>query len=187
MLTLTYREGVEWSPDQLKGFTHRLRQWAARRGIAIPYVWVAELTKAGRVHYHFALWLPKGITIPKPDNRGWWPHGSTRIEWARHAVGYLAKYISKAEKAAQFPKGLRLHGRGQLPRETLPELRWWMLPLYVRDGVEIGERVVRAPGGYVSTVTGEIFESGWGFAGAGGGLVRFVRKPSKFPTPEPPP
>ena len=59
------------------------------------YVWVAELTKRVRVHYHVAMWVPKTVYLPQSDTCGWWPYGMTRTETARKPIGYIMKYVSK--------------------------------------------------------------------------------------------
>ena len=95
MVTLTYRDDVDWSPRQVSNYLKCVREWARRKGIFIHYVWVLELTKRGRPHYHVLFWLPKGVSMPKADKQGWWKHGMTRSEWAYSPVGYLCKYTSK--------------------------------------------------------------------------------------------
>jgi hypothetical protein len=112
MLTLTYRDVDGFAPRHVSELLKRIRQWLLRRGRGFHYVWVAELQLRGALHYHIVIWLPKGLTLPKPDKQGWWPHGSTRIEWARHPVGYLIKYASKFDVKGGLPKGARLHGSG---------------------------------------------------------------------------
>jgi hypothetical protein len=147
----------------------RMRHWVERRGVRFRYVWVAELTKAGRVHYHAIVWLPRGLTMPKPDKQGWWPHGFTNVQWARKGIGYLVKYATKtALSSASFPKGCRLHGHGGLTLERRAFRAWWMLPKYQRERCEPADRVHRAQGGgWRSSVTGEWWEapaysiSGW--------------------------
>jgi len=52
MVTLTYRDDVDWSPRQVSNYLKCVREWARRKGIFIHYVWVLELTKRGRPHYH---------------------------------------------------------------------------------------------------------------------------------------
>ena len=106
MVTLTYREDVEWSPRQVSGYLKCVREWARRKDIFIHYVWVLELTKRGRPHYHVLFWLPKGVSMPKADKQGWWKHGMTRSEWAHSPVGYLCKYTSKGidfDSGANYP------------------------------------------------------------------------------------
>lgn len=173
MVTLTYRPETEWSPKHFTGFAKCLRAWAARRSIPCRYVWVMELTKAGKPHYHALVWVPKGITLPKADKQGWWPHGWSRTERARSAVGYLAKYSSKGS-CGEFPPGARIHGNGGLDG-VRPVLRWWLLPRYVRDCCSHLDDVRRIAGGFLSRATGEFWPSRWKFSGAGGGFVRLVQ------------
>jgi hypothetical protein len=91
MLTLTYAPGAEWQAKDITGLLKNIRDYMRRKGQSFRYVWVLELTKAQRPHYHVLIWLPKGMTLPKPDKRGWWSLGSTRIEWVKNPVGYIAK------------------------------------------------------------------------------------------------
>lgn len=165
MLTLTYRPDVEWAPGQVSTVVRHIRQWLARKGHPMRFVWVQEFTKKGRPHYHLLLWLPLGLTIPKPDKQGWWPWGMTKIEWARNAVGYIAKYASKGDSLALPAKGARMHGNGGLTGEALLEQRWWKLPGWLRGDVKPSDRVRRAAprsgGGFVNPDTGEVFRSPW--------------------------
>lgn len=164
MVTLTYRPGRVYTPRDVSEFLKRVRQWAARRGFDLRYVWVLELTKAGSPHYHAVLWLPKGVTLPKPDKQGWWPHGHTRIEWARNAVGYLAKYASKGCAVEDLPRGARICGSGGLSDQARNERAWWLSPGWVRSTWSQADRPRRASagvGGWVSTVSGEWLPSPW--------------------------
>lgn len=164
MVTLTYRPGRSYTPRDVSEFLKRVRQWAARRGFDLRYVWVLELTKAGVPHYHVVLWLPKGLSMPKPDKQGWWPHGHTRIEWARNAVGYIAKYASKGCDVASLPSGARICGSGGLSDEARNERAWWLSPGWVRETWTPSDRPRRASGGvggWVSTVTGDWLPSPW--------------------------
>jgi hypothetical protein len=165
MVTLTYRPDVDWEPGQVSALVRHIRQYLARRAIAMRFVWVQEFTKKGRPHYHLLLWLPLGLTLPKPDKRGWWPFGMTKIEWARNAVGYIAKYASKGDSLVQPAKGARMHGNGGLTDEALLEQRWWRLPTWLRSDVVPSDRVRRAApgtgGGFVQPDTGEVYRSPW--------------------------
>lgn len=157
MLTLTYRDVNAWSGRHVSTLVEHLVKYLWRKfAWRLPYVWVAELQKRGAVHYHLVLWLPKGVTLPKPDKQGWWTHGSTRIEWARKGAAYLAKYASKLTDSAEFPRGLRLHGRGGLQAHERENVSWWLLPRYQRERCEPVDRAQRCPGGgWWSKVTGE--------------------------------
>ena len=165
MLTLTYRPDVDWSPGQISEVVRHIRQYLKRRGIPMRQVWVQEFTKKGRPHYHMLLWLPLGLTLPKPDKRGWWPYGMTKIEWAKNAVGYIAKYASKGDSLSLPAKGARMHGNGGLTDEALQEQRWWKLPGWLRgevtpmDGVK--RAVARSGGGFVHPSSGEVYRSPW--------------------------
>lgn len=164
MLTLTYRDEAEWQPRHISDLLTLMRKYARRRGIEIPYVWVAELTKRGRLHYHVMLWLPRGVTIPKPDKQGWWRHGSTRIEWARSPVGYLCKYASKGTgDEFGFPSGARIHGAGGLDDAQKAHRRWCISPEWVKDAFPDWSHDIRPAegGGWYSRKTGDIERSPW--------------------------
>ena len=166
MLTLTYADPRGWRPDQMSTLVRHIRQWLKRKGLSMRYVWVQEFCKKdARPHYHMLIWLPYGLNLPKPDEQGWWQEGWTRIEWAKNAVGYIAKYASKADSLAQPVKGARMHGNGGLTDEALIEQRWWKLPSWLRDGVKPSDRVRRAPtgsgGGFLHPETGEVYRSPW--------------------------
>ena len=181
MLTLTYRPDVDWAAGQISDVVRHVRQYLKRRGIQMRHAWVQEFTKKGRPHYHLLLWLPLGITLPKPDKRGWWPHGMTKIEWARNAIGYIAKYASKADSLFPPAKGARMHGNGGVTFDPVMcdkggtvepfevpgrlEQRWWKLPGWLREGVEPSDRIRRAPprsgGGHINPSTGEVYSSPW--------------------------
>lgn len=165
MVTLTYAEQAGWDSNHVRQFCHRVRKYLKRRGVPCCYVWVLELTQAGRPHYHVLFWLPRGITLPKPDKRGWWPHGSTRIEWARSAVGYLAKYASKGFEASEVPKGARISGAGGLSAGARAQRAWQLLPAWVRELFTVEDRAVRAKGGgWMSRLTGAFEAARWRLA-----------------------
>lgn len=171
MLTLTYREEERWVADQVGMMLNHLRNYATRSGFKARYTWVLELTQRGRPHYHVLVWLPKGRTLPKPDKQGWWKHGLTKIEWARNAVGYLAKYASKGDMDfLRVPSGARLSGFGGLDKNSRIELRWWKLPLWVREVFSTICDVGRSQGGYVHRQTGEYLASPFAVVFFGGAL-----------------
>lgn len=162
MITLTYAGLDSWRSHHVSGFLKICREWFRRRGKKFHYCWVAELQDRGAVHYHVIVWMPKGYTLPKPDRRGWWPHGLTRIEAVRNAVGYIAKYVSKESTARSFPTGIRLHGRGGLSSTSRIEMRWWSCPLWVRRWCSNIQDIQRTPGGgFLCVATGEWRPSPW--------------------------
>jgi hypothetical protein len=145
MLTLTYRPGVEWSPRHITELVKRVREYLRRIRAPLRACWVLELQKRGAPHYHLLVWLPRGVTLPKPDKRGWWAHGSTRIEWARSAVGYLVKYASKGdEHAERLPKGARLFAVLGCPTN----LSWWRAASWLRAIAEPGQCIRYRRGGW---------------------------------------
>lgn len=154
MVTLTYREDDQWKPNHISSYLDNVRKWAKRGGSStvkrgrrkknsrkftpfnLRYVFVAELTKRGRVHYHVLFWLPKGITMPMADRQGWWKHGSTKSEWARKPVGYIAKYASKGTQydssTKSFPKNCRIQGSGGLDKPMLDWKNWILCPSWLK-------------------------------------------------------
>jgi hypothetical protein len=117
-----------------------------------------ELTKKGVPHYHLLLWVPLDFRFPKPDDQGWWPHGSTRIERAEKAAGYIVKYASKGDVENPIPHGARLFGTGGEPAAALARHRA-CLPRWLRVKVATG-RARRVTGvGWLAVDTGEIFQS----------------------------
>lgn len=180
-ITLTYRPGVTWEANHSSSIIRHMRQWFARRGEKMRFVWVMELHLDGRPHYHALVWLPKGLTLPKPDKQGWWPHGHTKIEYARNPVGYIAKYASKGEHSGfKFPDGARIHGSGGLTGEALLEQRWWKLPSWCREITSPSDRCKRMKGGgIVSQDSGEIFITPWAVFFKGGKV--FIMKKEGLP------
>ena len=161
MLTLTYRPGVEWEAKHVSALVTHVRNWFKRhRCGGLRYVWVLELQKNGHPHYHIMFWLPKGRTLPKPDKQGWWPHGSTRVEWVKKAVGYLSKYVSKGFAGdghkLTLPSGARIYGVGGLDAIQRDEKSWWMSPAWVREIWSIEDRPRAAiGGGWMALRTGD--------------------------------
>ena len=172
MITFTYRDGTSWSREDMAKFWHRVRQWFRRQRVDLRYTWTMELTKRGRPHYHALVWVPRHLMLPTPDRRGWWDHGMTRTEKARNAVGYLAKYASKAFGVCDpdgneylFPKHARISGGSQPRGAELAEWRYWTAPLWARSQVQPNTALKRCSGGYLVEATGEILLSPWRFIG----------------------
>lgn len=162
MLTLTYRDVGAFEPCHISLLIKHIRQWLQRRGYRMLYVWVAELQQRGALHYHVLIWLPKGLTLPKPDKQGWWPHGSTRIEWAKRPIGYLCKYVSKLDIEGGLPKGARLHGAGGFVQAAQQIRQWFNLPTWLKHLAGVGSRFVRVKGvGLVDRDSGVCVQSPW--------------------------
>jgi hypothetical protein len=120
-------------------------------------VWVAELQekRAARrkegaravVHYHVAIWLPEGVYLPFSDAQGWWPHGDTETAWARAAVPYLMKYVSKGRHLLSLPNRCRMHGAGGLEFAMRRARRWLGLPGFVQARSDIFDQWAPIKGG----------------------------------------
>lgn len=161
MVTLTYAPDATWHGRHISGFLHNARQWHKRLGKRMHYVWTAEMQERGAVHYHVVFWLPSGYRLPKPDQRGWWPHGSSRIDPARTGVGYIAKYASKGAEGPAFPRGVRIHGAGGLDQDGKRQARFWRAPSEAREFFGAGADIRPITGGRVCSLTGLFWRSPW--------------------------
>lgn len=168
LVTLTYAADQDWQSGQVTGFIKSVREYLRRKRIPARYVWVIELTKNGRPHYHVLFFLPHGRRLPKPDLRGWWPYGMTKIEKAFSPVGYLVKYASKGvpemddPAAPAIPKGARLSGNGGLSKAARQLRSWRLAPAWVRELFTVEDRPIRAPGGgWMSRLTGRLEPPQW--------------------------
>jgi hypothetical protein len=134
-VTATYRPGEDWHPRDIHRLVDRYQQWGKQRGFSVPYVWVAELTQAGRVHYHLMLWIPIDVAFPPlPDKQGWWVKGMTNAQLSHSPVNYLAKYASKGNQGShKFPKGLRMHGRGGLTATMRLRVTYALAPPWLKE------------------------------------------------------
>jgi hypothetical protein len=163
MVTLTYAGTNDaWNPKHISRFVDHVRAWMKRNGYgALRYVWVAELQQRGVIHYHVAVWVPRGVKLPKPDEQGWWPHGMTRIEVARAAVPYLLKYLSKdtSKTFGRFPRGARIYGIGGNEHSARRARRWLRLPAFVQGNSSIFDDWRRVKGGGWAAPSGERFAS----------------------------
>lgn len=176
MITATYAPGQGWNPKHITGLVKCYRSWAERHDIQIAYVWVMELTQAGVPHYHMLVWIPRGYSPPLPDKQGWWKHGSTRAEWARHAVGYVAKYLSKGD-CGSLPKHARIDGSGGLNKEQRALCSWLRAPKWLQGFVPRGHRIIkRRESWWEDKSTGNKFRSPWLFEGwsPAGIMLRWV-------------
>ena len=162
-VTLTYRPGETWRAKHISAFINALRMWQARAGRKLRYVWTAEMQERGAVHYHCIFWLPYGVSLPKPDKRGWWPWGMTQRVVAKNPVGYIAKYASKGEEGPAFPPGIRICGAGGFDAEARREARWWKAPKDAR--AHLGEKadIRRTNAGRFDALTGEFWRTPWRF------------------------
>ena len=166
MVTLTYRDDVDWSPRQVSNYLKCVREWARRKAIFLHYVWVLELTKRGRPHYHVLFWLPRGISMPKADKQGWWRHGMTNTVPARSPVGYLCKYTSKGidfDSWGKLPRGGRLYGHGGYTPKMRITRAWRVAPAWVRELIDEMDGVRRVGCYWVNRVSGMGIRSPFAF------------------------
>lgn len=166
MVTLTYRDDVDWSPRQVSNYLKCVREWARRKGIFLHYVWVLELTKRGRPHYHVLFWLPRGISMPKADKQGWWRHGMTNTVPARSPVGYLCKYTSKGidfDSWGKLPRGGRLYGHGGYSPSMRITRAWRVAPAWVRELIDEIDGVKKVGAYWVNRVSGMGIRSPFAF------------------------
>lgn len=178
MVTLTYRgDNSAWKPKQIADYINSVRKWFVRlTGDRLRYIWVAELQERGVIHYHAVFWLPKGVTMPKADKRGWWPHGMTKTEKVNKPIGYCMSYVSKIESknVGGFPHGARISGHGGLDGNGRDIRRWVLWPAYLQGNAAVGERFRPAQGGgYVNVDDGRFLCAE--FAPTGGGFNSFIR------------
>jgi hypothetical protein len=157
-VTLTYRPEVQYSPRHVSQLQKCYRRWLEHRGHVYRGLWVMETTKKGKPHYHLVMWLPRGLTPPKPDKQGWWPHGMTQVAWSTNPIGYCVKYASKGN-TGPIPLHARLYGICGL-RRMRQSFRHRMRPYWLRELVDQADRIIRAPGGgWVNPDTGELHRS----------------------------
>ena len=175
MLTMTYADDQEWQPDDVVRTIRLARSFSRERDFSLVYLWVLEMTKRGRPHYHMALKLPATLKLPKPDDAGWWTKGMTRIEYARHPVAYMAKYLSKVDARDYYPKGARMHGCGGLSKDAKRERRFWAGPSYARECLGEGADMFRAPGGgWMDRETGVVLPARYGLVSRSRDQVQLV-------------
>lgn len=178
MTTLTYKgDNRNWDAKHISAYINCVKKWYARLTTKkLMYVWVAELQERGVIHYHCVFWLDRGVTMPKADKRGWWPHGMTKTEKAEKPIGYLMSYLSKIEtkNVSEFPHGARIYGIGGLDKSARDCKRWVLWPAYLQGNAASGDGFKPAKGGgYVNRETGEFYAAE--FAPTGGGFRSYVR------------
>lgn len=167
-----------WKPRHVSDYIRAVRLWFLKRcpGQRLRYVWVAELQKRGVLHYHAVFFLPPGVSMPRADKRGWWPHGMTNTLKATAPVAYLMKYASKPDSKTigGFPRGSRIYGIGGLDAAGAAFKRWVLWPAYVQGNASVNDRFKPAlGGGYLNVDSGEHLESE--YAPTGGGFSSFIR------------
>lgn len=172
MVTLTYADGSNWRPNDIREYMLALR--AELKARLVGYAWVLEMQKRGAPHYHIMLYVRRGTRVPTPDKSGMWQKGVSRIETA-HKVDYIMKYVGKEYQKEMLPGGARMFAvwiAKNIPTELqLLQFRASSLPGWFRDivgeylkteGAEFGRIWERAPGGgWLLRPTGEVHPSPW--------------------------
>ena len=166
MVTTTYRHGDDWRPTHQTAYLNHVRNWyKAKTGQKLPYVWVAETQERGAIHYHCIFWLAKGITMPKADKQGWWPHGMTNTLRATSPVAYLMSYAKKIKSKKGLPHGARIYGVGGLELASRHIRRWVNWPSFVQARASVTDSFSRqVGGGWVNRNSGEWFPSEYAIA-----------------------
>jgi len=175
--TLTYRPGVEWEPNHIREFGNRLSKWLQRHKVRSRMVWVAEMQERGAVHYHYALWVSRRLTVPMPDKQGWWPHGITNVQYVKKSIyKYLSKYLTKPDNAPK-PKGLRSYGIVGLGEKSRDVLRVWTAPRWLQYCIK-ESAVIKKYGPYWIDLTEKKVYLGpfrcYGFEGGKGLIIENV-------------
>lgn len=183
-LTLTYRPDVDPDPRHMARTWDLYRKWCKRIGIDPLYVWVAELHRSGRVHYHAILWVPHGVRVPFFDTyrvvgaapaggvgprlmTAWWPNGWANMKPSHNPAGYLAKYASKtgrtvADHDVSFPRGLRIYGCGGLDEAQRQIKQFINRPAWLAAGTRPEDRLKRVQGGgWIDRDTLDFWPSPW--------------------------
>lgn len=153
MVTLTYAPGIPWNAKHISGYMASIRKHLKdhHKITKLHYFWVMELQKRGAPHYHVAIRLRHGVRVPMPDLSGMWCIGWSNVTKAKHAGGYMSKYLSKGTTIWEIgciPKGARLHGASNLDTHEMHIRRWWNLPRWVRDVLGTIQPVKRVSGGF---------------------------------------
>ena len=166
MVTTTYRDGGDWRPVHQTAFITQVRNWYKRlTGDKLRYVWVAETQERGAIHYHCIFWLRKGVTMPKADKKGWWPHGMTNTIKSTAPVAYLMSYAKKIKSKKDLPHGARIYGVGGLPPACRRVRRWVNWPSFVQARAAVTDNFSRqVGGGWVNRASGEWFPSEYAIA-----------------------
>lgn len=164
MVTLTYRGVDDWQCTHLTTYMDHVRNWyRSLTGEKLRYVWVAETQQRGAIHYHCIFWLAKGVTMPKADKRGWWPHGMSNTLKATSPVSYLVSYAKKLQSKKGLPHGARIYGVGGLPPASRCIRRWVNWPAFVQARAAVTDSYgPKAGGGWVNRVTGQWWPSEFG-------------------------
>jgi len=142
LITLTYRCTVEEEQTHLTKARALFFRWYARNHPAAPkprMVWVRELTKKGKLHYHIVM---TGDYPGKWDKLGLWPYGMTQVKNIKTsdtnsstiiALRYITKYISKPDsKIDRRFKSWRSYGFAGFSMDEKKLVTYSLLPAWMK-------------------------------------------------------
>jgi hypothetical protein len=174
MVTLTYRPGEDPKPGDRKIFMRKIRRKLGEKLIA--YSNVAELQEDRRMaHFHYLLLIRRGAWLPTPDKGHLWTHGSTNVKRNVRTVGYLLKYVSKADAGEfELPKNMRAYdvrvrAVAEFSAAQIIDLRLSSIPRWLEEQVfewciETERMPERMPGGGWK-LSGKEYFSPWEYIG----------------------
>jgi len=163
MVTLTFAPPVTYEPNLIRDFMTKIRDYCGDKLIA--YAWVAELQQRGETHYHILLKVAGDMTIPAPDQEGWWPWGNSNVVRAEKHH-YIVKYAQKQAfqddgEWREFPKGARIFAVWLNPKFFSPITIWrfrlttlsgWLRHVLLTNPLLVGAEFGANPGGGVRIV-----------------------------------
>lgn len=158
-VTLTYAKDTDFCPKHITGFINCLRVKLKRQGHQLLYVWVLE--RASALHYHLALWLPRGFKLDHSDLAKWWHQGSTWSKACRKVPAWIC-YISKRESKVNLPVSARVFSYGGLDKKAKEAVHVASQPRWLKALLPKNAKVRRVPRiGWIDMNTGEVYRSLW--------------------------
>lgn len=109
-VTLTYAEMDTWAKGDLSQYINSLRGFLKESLVAFCWIGGMQLPRRA-LHYHVVIVVPIGTNVPKPDKRGHWKHGMTKMRTWK-SMRYFMRYFEKFHELEAYPKGYRLVGYG---------------------------------------------------------------------------
>lgn len=174
-VTLTYANDADFCPKHVTRFINCLRAKLKRQGHALLYVWVLE--RAGMLHYHLALWLPRGFELTHGQLAKWWPWGSTWNQSCRKVSAWI-RYISKQQDKKHLPSSARAYGCGGLDEFGKDAVHKALLPRWVKSVLPQNAKARRVPKvGWTDMNTGVVYESPWVWTPYGARLKHLAQEP----------
>ncbi|QGZ62383.1 rolling circle replication-associated protein [Paraburkholderia acidisoli] len=156
-LTLTFNCDADFSTKHVSRFLDRMRKSFKDVESCLTYAWVLE--RAGKLHYHLIVWLPRNMALEHSKLANWWPWGSTWVE-ACKSVKAWGRYISKFDCVGKLPKGARLFGCGGLDPDGKAAVSRSALPQWLQEVLPRRHRARRIIGeGWVDLSTGQLHHS----------------------------